>query len=384
MTDKTILILGGGIGGIVAATTLRRLLPRTHRIVLVERESRHVFPPSLLWLMIGERRSAQISRSFSGLARKGIDIVSGTVESIDPVARVARVDGRNIAADYMIVALGAELAPETVPGLAEAGHNFYTLDGAKALRAERLSFENGRLVVLVAGIPFKCPAAPYETALLLDADFRRRGLADRVRIDIYTPEPGPMPVAGPEVSAQLRAMIESRGIGYYPNHPVTSVDAANRKIVFANGAGTDYGLLAYVPPHRAPAVVRASPLAGESGWIPVDPYTLQTRFPSVYAVGDAATIMLKMGKPLPKAGVLAHGEAEVVAHNIAAEIIGRAERRSFDGHGECFIEIGNGRAGFGSGNFYAEPTPKIRLRQPSSILHYGKVAFEKYWLFRWL
>lgn len=383
MTDKTILILGGGIGGIVAATTLRRLLPRTHRVVLVERESRHVFPPSLLWLMIGERRSGQISRSFSGLARKGIDIVSGTVESIDPVARVARVNGRDIAADYMIVALGAELAPETVPGLAEAGHNFYTLDGARALRAERLLFENGRLVVLVAGIPFKCPAAPYETALLLDADFRRRGLAERVRIDIYTPEPGPMPVAGPEVSAQLRAMIESRGIGYYPNHPVARVDAANRKIVFANGVEADYGLLAYVPPHRAPAVVRASPLAGESGWIPVDPHTLQTRFPGVYAVGDAATIMLKMGKPLPKAGVLAHGEAEVVAHNIAAEIIGRAERRSFDGHGECFIETGNGRAGFGSGNFYAEPTPKIRLRQPSSILHYGKVAFEKYWLFRW-
>ncbi len=383
MAGRTILVLGGGIGGIVAATTLRRLLPKTHRIVLVEREIRHVFSPSLLWLMVGERLACQISRTLSSLSRKGIELVAGTIESIDPVARVARVDGRDFAADHMIVALGAELAPETVPGLAEAGHNFYTLDGAKSLRDARLDLKQGRIVVLVGALPFKCPAAPYEAAFLLEADCRRRGLADRVRIDIHTPEPGPMPVAGPEVSAQIRAMVESRGIGYYPDHAVTRVDGANRRIVFANGAETGYDLLAYVPPHRAPAVVRASALAGETGWIPVDRQTLQTRFPGVHAIGDVAGIMLKMGKPLPKAGVFAHGEAEIVAHNIAAAIAGRTERRSFDGHGECFIEVGDGRAGFGRGNFYAEPAPKIRLRPPSLVLHYGKVAFEKYWLFKW-
>ena len=383
MTGRTILVLGGGIGGIVAATTLRRLLPTTHRIVLVERAPQHVFSPSLLWLMVGERRSRQITRTLSSLSRRGIELVGGAVESISPENRAVRIDGRDFVADYLIVALGAELAPETIPGLTEAGHNFYTLAGAKSLRDARLELKQGRIVVLVGALPFKCPAAPYEAAFLLEADCRRRGLVNRVRIDIYTPEPGPMPVAGPEVSAQLRAMVESRGIGYYPDHAATRVDGAHRRIVFANGAETGYDLLAYVPPHRAPGVVRASTLAGETGWIPVDRQTLQTRFPGVYAIGDVAGIMLKMGKPLPKAGVFAHGEAEIVADNVAAAVAGRTERRSFDGQGECFIEVGDGRAGFGSGNFYAEPAPKIRLRHPSQLLHYGKVAFEKYWLFKW-
>ncbi|MEK7246826.1 MAG: FAD/NAD(P)-binding oxidoreductase, partial [Pseudomonadota bacterium] len=196
MAGRTIMVLGGGIGGIVAATALRRLLPKTHRIVLVEREPSHVFSPSLLWLMVGERRSRQITRTLSGLSRRGMDLVTGAIESIDPAARVVRVDGRDFAADYLIVALGAELAPETVPGLTEAGHNLYTLEGAKTLRDARLELDQGRIVVLVGALPFKCPAAPYEAAFLLEADCRRRGLANRVRIDIYTPEPGPMPVAG--------------------------------------------------------------------------------------------------------------------------------------------------------------------------------------------
>ncbi|MBM3732407.1 MAG: NAD(P)/FAD-dependent oxidoreductase [Acidimicrobiia bacterium] len=384
MTGRTVMVLGGGIAGVVvAATRLRQLLPPEHRIVLIERNSRHVFSPSLLWLMVGERRSRQISRSLSGLKRSGVTVVHGTVDSIFPENRAVRVDGRDLVADYLIVALGAELAPEAIPGLGVAGHNFYTLEGAKRLRDARLDVCQGRVVVLIGALPFKCPAAPYEAALLLEADYRHRGLADRVHVDIYTPEPGPMPVAGPEVSAQLRAMVEARGIGYYSNHAATAIDGANRRIVFANGAEAGYDLLAYVPPHRAPAAVRSSPLAGETGWIPVDRHTLQTRFPDVYAIGDVTGIMLKSGKPLPKAGVFAHGEADIVARNIAAAIAGRTERRSFDGHGECFIEMGDGRAGYGSGNFYAEPVPKIALRRPSRVLHYGKVAFEKYWLFKW-
>jgi sulfide:quinone oxidoreductase len=383
MAGQTIMVLGGGIGGVVAATRLRQYLSPEHKVVLIERDSRHVFPPSLLWLMVGARRSRQISRSLSGLERKGVTVVHGTIESISPESRVVRVDGRELAADYLVVALGAELAPETVPGLGEAGYNFYTLEGAKRLRDARLAVREGRVVVLVGGLPFKCPAAPYEAALLLEADCRERGLAGRARVDIYTPEPGPMPVAGPEVSAQLRAMVEAHGIGYHPNHAVTRVDGAKRRIVFANGAEAGYDLLGYVPPHRAPAVIRSSPLAGETGWIPVDRHTLQTRFPGVYAIGDVTGIMLKSGRPLPKAGVFAHGEADIVARNIAAAIAGRAERQSFDGHGECFIEMGDGRAGYGSGNFYAEPAPKIALRPPSRVLHYGKVAVEKYWLFKW-
>ncbi len=386
MTDsRTVLILGAGIGGITLAARLRRLLPGAHRVVLVDQEATHVFAPSLLWLMTGGRSARQISRPLSGLSRRGIEIIHGAVERIDPAAKAAWIAGQEFRADHLVIALGAALQPERVPGLAEAGHNFYSLAGAETLRDARLAVKRGRIVVLVGGIPFKCPAAPNEAAMLLEYDCRRRGIRQDVQIDIYTPEPGPMPVAGQAVSRALRQTIEAKGIGYHPEHAVTAVDPARRRIQFANGADTDFALLAYVPPHAAPKVVRDAGLCGESGWIPVDRGTMQTRFPGVSALGDVAGIMLSsIGRPLPKAGVLAHNEAEVLAHNIARQITGRGAPRTFGGEGSCFIETGDGRAGFGGGNFYAAPAPQIRLRAPSSMLHWGKVAFEKYWLWRWL
>src|SRR3990167_8413578 len=147
---KTVLVLGGGIGGIVAASLMRKRLSRVHRVVLVERESQHVFPPSLLWLMVGARSEQQISRPIASLARSGIELVRGEIDEIDPATRRVRVGGQNILADYIVVALGAELAPETVPGLAEAGHNFYTLAGATSLRAALPKLDKGRIAVLVA------------------------------------------------------------------------------------------------------------------------------------------------------------------------------------------------------------------------------------------
>jgi sulfide:quinone oxidoreductase len=163
---------------------------------------------------------------------------------------------------------------------------------------------------------------------------------------------------------------------------VKSVDPAQRRIEFASGSSAQFDLLLYVPPHRAPEPVRAAGLVNDSGWIPVDRHTLATRFPDVYAVGDITVIPLKMGRPLPKAGVFAHGEAEVVAHNIAAAWTGRGKPRRFEGEGMCFIETGGARAGMGSGNFYAEPLPEVKLHSPSLFWHGAKVLYEKYWLYR--
>ncbi len=380
---KTVLVLGGGIGGIVAASLLRKRLPRAHRVILVEREAQHVFSPSLLWLMVGARREHQISRPIARLARAGIEVVHGEIERIDPQTRSVRAAGQDISADYLVVALGAELAPEAVPGLAQSGHNFYTLAGAQSLDRARAGLRQGRLAVLVAGVPFKCPAAPYEAAMLLQADLRKRGLQGNAGIDLYTPEPGPMPVAGPEVSAMVRQLVESRGVHLLTEHAVAKIDPAGRLIHFKNGTTAAFDLLAYVPPHRVPGVVQAAGLTGESGWVPVDRRTLETKFPGVYAIGDVTGIPLVTGRPLPKAGVFAHGEAEVVANNIVHAITGEGAPSSFGGHGECFIEIGDGRAGFGSGNFFAEPAPQVRLRPPGLLLHIGKVIYEKYWLYRW-
>jgi sulfide:quinone oxidoreductase len=383
-SGKTVLILGGGFGGSVAASRLRRMLPSEHRIILVERESAYVFAPSFLWVMVGQRNARQISRPMKALARRGVEFVQGTIEHIDPVTRTVRVSGRELGGDYLVIALGADLAPEAVPGLAQAGHNFYTLQGAESLRDARLGLRKGRIAVLVSAMPFKCPGAPNEAAMLLEHDCRRRGVRDQIKIDLYTAEPGPMPVAGPVVSNALRQMIEAKGIGYHANHAVTAVDPAQRRITFANGATADFDLLAYVPPHRAPQAVREAGLCGESGWVPVDRGTMATKFAGVFAIGDVSGVMLtSIGKPLPKAAVFAHHEAEVVAHNIVRAITGHGAEQRFTGDGECFLETGDGRAAFGSGNFYADPAPAIRLRHPSVLLHLGKVAYEKLWLYRW-
>lgn len=381
---KTIVILGGGVGGVVAARELRKRLPRQHRVVLVAREREHLFAPSLLWLMVGLRDAGSIQRPLARLERKGIEVRLGEIEKIDPAARRVTVAGEVLEADAIIVALGAELAPETVPGLQDAGHSFYTLAGAEGLRAALESTRKGRIVVLTAAPAYKCPAAPYEAALLIDAHLRKRGLRDVVTVDVYAAEPGPMGVAGPEMSGAVKQLLGAKGITYHPEHQVKSVDAAARRLEFQGGVQVAFDLLAYVPPHRAPRVVRESPLAGETGWISVDRHTLETSFPRVYALGDVVSIPLKLGKPLPKAGVFAHGEAEVVAKNLAATIVGGDATERFDGHGECFVEIGDGKAGFGGGDFYAEPTPLVTVRAPSWRWHLGKVLFEKSWLYTML
>ena len=378
---KTILILGGGIGGVATARAVRRRLPRADRIVLVDRERQHVFAPSLLWLMVGLRTAEAIQRPLARLGRKGIEVRLGDIQRIDAERRLVTVGGDVFSADYLVIALGADLDPASIPGLTEAGHNFYTLSGAQALWGALQRFRAGRIVVMTAAPAYKCPAAPYEGAMLLDAWCRKQGIRDAVQLDVYAAEPAPMGVAGPEVSGAVKQLLAMKGISYHPEHQVTTVDAEKKRLTFANGVQVEFDLLAYVPPHRPPSVIRESGLVEQSGWMSVDRHTLTTRWPNVYAIGDIVSIPLTLGKPLPKAGVFAHREGEVVAKSIAHAITGQGTPTRFDGNGECFIETGDGKAGFGGGNFYAEPKPVVTLRMPSWRWHLAKVWFEKSWLY---
>jgi sulfide:quinone oxidoreductase len=379
---ETVLILGGGVGGVAAANELRRRLSRRQRIVVVDREPAFQLAASFLWVMTGARSPAQVSRPLDRLQRKGIEVVHGQVERVDPEAREAVVNGERLSGDRLVVALGAEFALDAIPGLAEAGHTFCTLDGATRLRDALAAFRGGRILVMTAAPAYKCPAAPYEAAMLIESECRRRGIRSAVELALFSAEPGPMGVAGPAVSAAVRGMVEQKGIRYQPEHQVARVEGG--RVQFTNGVSAPFDLLVYVPPVRPPRALAGTGLVDESGWVRVDRATMETRFPGVYAVGDVTMIPLSMGKPLPRAGVFAHHQGEVVGREIARTFGGKLTATRFDGYGSCFIETGDGRAGYGAGDFYAEPSPQVRVRPPSRLWHAGKVLLEKQILWTWL
>ncbi|MBI5287173.1 MAG: NAD(P)/FAD-dependent oxidoreductase [Deltaproteobacteria bacterium] len=375
-----IVVLGGGFGGIVAATGIRKKLGNEHKIILVDKAKEHIFSPSLLWLILGKREPERIQRDLGLLREKGIEYINAEVQRIDPSRRVVITSTGNIDYDYLIISLGAELAQETIPGYKE-GYNFYCLNGAMLLRDELKGFTGGRVAVVISSTPFKCPAAPYEAALLIDSYLSKGGIRGKTGISIYTPEALPMPTAGPEMGNVVKGMVEGRGIAFNPEKRLKSIE--DKELIFEGGERVKADLIALVPPHRAPAAVRESGLTNETGWIPIDGRTMKTRFEGVYAIGDVTANRLPSGMMLPKAGVFAHYQAEVVAHNLVVEINGKGSLMEFDGRGYCFLEMGHGMAGFASGDFYAEPKLVVNLRRPGRIWHWGKVAFERWWMWRW-
>jgi len=277
--------------------------------------------------------------------------------------------------DYLGIALGAGLRLDAVPGLA-AAHTFYTLDGAEKLRPVLAGFTQGEVVLLIPKTPYKCPAAPYEAALLIQQFFAHHGRTGAVQLSVYTVEGAPMATAGPEMGAFVRGKLLDRGIAFFPQRNVVRVDDAARRIEFADGKTAAYDLLICVPPHEAPAVVRAAQLTGPSGWIAVDPLTLEVKSPAsaggVFAIGDVTTVSRPgrfkpdVGLVLPKAGTMAEAQGEVVAQRIADLVEGRAPAATFDGKGFCYLETGGGNAVKGEGSFFALPHPVMTKQAPSS------------------
>ena len=383
MSGKTVLVLGGGLGGLTAAGHLRRLLAAEHRIVVIETKPTFSLCMANLWLMTGERQApAEGEREMSKLAEQGIEWVQGQIETIDPGARTVRTSAGALQGDYLLVALGADKNPRALPGFAESALNLYEADGAQQIRRALEAFSGGRIVVLVSRTPFSCPSAPYEAALLIDSVLRERGQRQRAQIALYTPEDQPMPVAGPTVGAALVAMLEERGIEFHREQIALKIDPASRRILFEIDE-TSFDLLVGVPAHAAPPVVRDSGLTDASGWVPVDPTTLETRYAGVFAIGDVTAIRLPNGMFLPKAGVFADAEARVVAENIAAEIEGRERPSKYNGRGFCYIEVGGGMAAYGSGNFYGLPGPRITLEPPSQRHRLEKADLERTALALW-
>jgi len=336
-----------------------------------------------LWVLTGERTLEEGRRARVLLEKKGIKFVRTEARRIRVEERSVETDAGLFPYDYLIVALGAELAPELVPGFREAGLNLYDPDQVMRINLELSGFSDGRLMVLICSTPFKCPPAPYEAVMLIDGLLRRRSVRDSVEINVFTAEPMPVPAAGPANSAKIQGWLKEKGLILHTNHKPVRVDSDRKEVLFENGEKAGFDLLVGVPPHRAPAVVRDSGLVDGSGWIPVEPRTLKTSHDRVFAVGDNAGVKLPNGLFLPKAGFFAEAMANVVAEEITAEVEGGLALAGFDAKGTCYIESGNGKASILHGDFFASPGPRVEIEEPSVEGLREKHLFEDVRLRRW-
>lgn len=382
MPGKTIVILGGGTGGLVASNRLRKLLPKDHRIVLVDRTYLYSFAPSYTRVMLGQTTGRRISRDLRWLEKKGIEFRQAAVTRIDHANKRVLLEDGQVAYDYLVIALGAQYSHDEVPGLGRTW-TYYHLEGAEGLSEQLPVFDGGRLAFVVSALPYKCPPAPYEGALLVDDYLRKRKLRDRVEISVHTPEQLPLMVAGPEVGTRIVELLQKRDIAFHGSVQLESIDHDEKLLRFAGGATAPWDMVVATPVHRVPDALVASGMAEAGGWLPANPETLNTHFDDVYAIGDCTVVPFADGMPLPKAGVFAHGQAEVVARNIAAEVSGADPIWAYGGQGACFMETGGGKGAYIEANFYATPAPKVAMRGPGRFWHWSKLGFERIWLWRW-
>ena len=373
---KTIVIVGAGTGGIVLANELRKRIAAQHRIIVIERTETHAFAASFLWLMVGQRERNAISRPVRRLLRSGVELIIGEGSEIDSSQRRVRAGNETITYDSLVLAGGAEMRFDL-----NGAETFFTLEGADRLYAVLREFRGGKVAVVVTATPYKCPGAPAEGAMLIRDFLRKKGVS--AQVDLYTPEPQPMPVAGPQLGEAVSGMLTERGVGYHPNHALRGMDGG--VLAFEGRDPVTAKLVVSIPRHAPPAIVRMAGVANEGGWASVNPRTLATKDPSIFAIGDCTAIPLpgtwKPNTPLmlPKAGVFAHAQALALAGRIAADINGGVAPE-FCGDGFCMLEAGEHLAGFAYGDFYATPSPRLELRNVGRTWHLSKVMFEKWWL----
>jgi sulfide:quinone oxidoreductase len=389
---STTIIVGAGFGGVAAARRLRKLLPEAHRILVVDRRPEVSLGAGHTWVVTGHRRPEHITRRLSGLTRHGLEFRCAEVMGVDPAKRVLEIAGDRVHADALVLAPGAHLTTEPLPGAAGVAHQFYDLEGALRLHEALDAFAGGRVLIAVITPPYKCPAAPHEAALLIHERLSHRPGPEHFSIAFVTPESQPMPVAGPAVGTAVRELYDQRGItarfGAKPSrvHSPASTSAGSPpsravagELELADGTREPFDLLIVIPVHTAPPFMRESGLLGANGWVPVDRGTLATQFDGVWAIGDVTHVALANGGMLPKAGVFARTEGETVADRIAARLLGSGEAGRFDGRGGCYLETTKGEAAFVEGDFFAEPAPIVALQPPSRV-HFGdKERFVKEW-----
>ncbi|SDJ04483.1 sulfide:quinone oxidoreductase [Frankineae bacterium MT45] len=370
-----VVVLGAGFGGLEIAATLSERFGAEADVVLIDKRDGFVFGFSKFEVIFGRRLPEQVTHRYADLAKPGVRFVQSEIRAIDPNSRRVETDAGSFEADILVVALGADLDPAATPGLVEAGHEFYSNAGAFALRDVLPRFQGGRVVVGVTSTPFKCPPAPSEAVLLMHDYLTARGLREQSTISLVTPLPVPVPPS-PPASQALMAAFADRGIEFVSGSRVERLDAGRRVALLANGDELPFDLFLGVPKHRVPQVVADSGLTVD-GWVPVDPATLETAFPNVYAVGDVTSV------GTPKAGVFSEGQASVVAERIIARIDGTSSDRTYGGTGTCYVEFGEESVAKVDVTFLPGQAPVGSFAAPSPAAAQEKHAFGTDRIRRW-
>jgi sulfide:quinone oxidoreductase len=386
---KTLLILGAGTAGTIMASTLRNKLPKGEwTITLVDRAPDHYYQPGYLFMPFGIYTENDVRRPMTRTVPRGIDYREADVDRVDAAAnRVLLQDGTEVPYDVLIIATGVHPAPEQVEGMVNGDwrknvHEFYTFEGAKALTERLKSWQGGRLVVHICEMPIKCPVAPLEFTFLADAWLQEKGLREKTEIVYVTPMSGAF--TKPVASGILTRLLDEKRISVVHDFAIARVDAEKKSIVSWDEKEVPYDLLVTVPPNMGAEMIDRSGLGDELNYVPTDKHTLQCKaHANIFVIGDATDC------PTSKAGSVAHFESEVLTENILHFIAGQPLRSRFDGHANCFIESGHGKAFLLDFNYDQEPVTgtfplpalgPMRLLAESRLNHLGKMAFRwVYW-----
>ena len=379
-----VVILGGGFGGLSTANELRNTLPSSSqiKITVIDKKDWFMVGFAKLWIINGTRTFENSTGSLRGLEKKGINFIKDEIVSINIPSRNVQTKTREIPFDFLVISMGAVLAPQKIPGLEENGLNLYDHDHLLEIREKLENIKSGKIAICIMGMPYKCPPAPFEAGLLVDSMLRKRGTRNSIQIDFYSPAPITLPAAGPEISKRILELINSAQINFHNSSKIKSVES--KKLIFENNKEeADFDILLAVPPHVAPKVIYDSGLAKESGFIPID-RDCKTPFEDVFAIGDVTSLTVAENVAVPKAGVFAEGEGTVVAQNIIAKIQSRAESALFDGKGGCFIESGRDTASIIKVDMFTNAKPSTHLTESTSDNLSKKIEFEKERLSKWL
>lgn len=386
---RTLVILGGGTAGTMTANKLRsRLAPSDWRIVVVDKDDVHDYQPGYLFLPFGMNTPEQIRRSKHTFVGDGIDLVMSPIERVDAEGQVVHLaNGSELSYDYLVIATGTSPRPDQTPGmLGEQWHQsvgeFYTYDGALALKTQLDRFTGGRLVMHITELPIKCPVAPLEFVFLADDWLRKRGLRERTELVYVTPLDAAF--TKPVASRELGGMLARRGIVLETDFMIESVDQQAKVIRSFDEREIAYDQLVTVPLNMGADFVAASGLGDELNYVPVDKHTMQsTAYPTIFALGDAGNL------PTSKAGSVAHFSVEIFVENFVQLAAGQPMTHRFDGHANCFVESGNRKALLLDFNYDTQPltgafpVPKVgpmSLLKESRANHLGKLAFRHiYW-----